>query len=138
MRNMERYLKQFETSESLAFTFISFFIIWFFGMFYCNPPTLGADESIIAAYYRDLNSYCRFYSSIAGSIQVGYSLTWSELFWYSSQVLGLSVVFEATINIFRNKTFEIEPASNSIIGIVSIRLIQMPLIMISLGALAAQ
>ena len=135
---MERYLKQFQTSESLAFTFISFFVIWFFGMFYCNPPTLGADESKIAAYYDDITNYCRFYAGIAGSIQVGYGLTWSELFWYSSQVLGLSIVFEATINIFRNKTFEIEPASNSIIEIVSIRLIQLPIIIIGLAALAAQ
>ena len=133
---MERYLKQFQTSESLASTYISFFLIWFFGMYYCNPPTLGADESIIAAYYRDLNNYCRFYSSISDSIQVGHSLTWSELFWYSSQVLGLSIVFEATINIFRNMAFE--PASNSIIGIVSVRLIQLPIIMIGLAALAAQ
>ena len=135
---MERYLKQFQTSESLAFTFISFFVIWFFGMYYCNPPTLLADESKIAAYYDDVNNYCRFYAGISDEIAIGYGFTWSQLFWYSSQVLGLSIVFEATINIFRNKTFEIKPASNSIIGIVSVRLIQLPIIMIGLAALAAQ
>tara|TARA_B100000963_G_C22523128_1_gene623979 strand:+ start:93 stop:500 length:408 start_codon:yes stop_codon:yes gene_type:complete len=135
---MERYLKQFQTSESLAFTFISFFVIWFFGMYYCNPPTLLADESKIAAYYDDVNNYCRFYAGISDEIAIGYGFTWSQLFWYSSQVLGLSIVFEATINIFRNKTFEIEPTSNSIIGIVSVRLIQLPIIMIGLAALAAQ
>jgi len=107
-------------------------------MYYCNPPTLLADESKIAAYYDDVNNYCRFYAGISDEIAIGYGFTWSQLFWYSSQVLGLSIVFEATINIFRNKTFEIEPTSNSIIGIVSVRLIQLPIIMIGLAALAAQ
>ena len=129
---MERYLKQFQTPASFAYTFIAFFVVWFFGLFYCNPYN-GTDEYKISEYYSDISTYCRFYDGI--HVGIGYGFTWSQLFLYSAQVIGISCLFEATINIFRDIKFEIEPTEISVIKIVLIRLIQVPLIMFCLARL---
>ncbi len=139
----KRYIDKFSTGESFLITTWAWIIPMFGGNLYCKPMSLYGTESFeeYSEYTRSLTGFCSLHQDAITALTTG--VRWDStytVFQYSLLILVTSVLIECLINLYGDskrgiKFISASPGENTLSKLVSIRLLQIPLIMFVLSAL---
>ena len=135
----KRYIDKFSTWVSFLITTWAWIIPMFGGQLYCKPMSLYGPESFeeYSEYTRSLTGFCSLHQDAITALTTG--VRWDStytVFQYSLLILITSVLIECLINLYEDIEKGVNSLrKNTLSKLVSIRLLQIPLIMFVLFAL---
>lgn len=135
----KRYIDKFSTGVSFLITTWAWIIPMFGGQLYCKPMSLYGTESFeeYSEYTQSLTGFCSLHQDAITALTTG--VRWDStytVFQYSLLILITSVLIECLINLYEDIEKGVNSLrKNTLSKLISIRLIQIPLIMFVLSAL---